>query len=458
MKGLKNFLLSKFDSELQTTYINLLVWIIVAIVSGVLGASTVNLFVLIVKKIYSIIFTINLPIFIWPVIGVIFIGTVIYKLFPNSFYESVPAYIKGMRLDNGKFNIKSTIGQFLSTSIAISTLNSGGLVGPLARVNAGILSWLYSLFQKVFIGTSIDRFGRIVSICGFASAVGAIFGSSIGAGIMAVEVIEKKRMGYQDLFPAILSSASSVYFSKIFGWNLFYQYNIPNSFINLEKAFWLIAIAISASIVGMIYIKAYAKLSKWSNRNDQKTMIFKMIVGALLSALLAYFINPQVLGTSSNFISSLIGNNFDIIVGNLNPSMPLVWVLIIIMLLKAFTNIVTLGTGTNVGIVGPIAILGIFLGSIWVEILDVPIGSATYYSFLIAGFCGMITSILNIPLAAAIMAVEIFGIQYSFTAGLVTVIAFQLTRSHTIYDVIEQRLLEMEAQYQRNQKQKLDPI
>ena len=41
---------------------------------------------------------------------------------------------------------------------------------------------------------------------------------------------------------------------------------------------------------------------------------------------------------------------------------------------------------------------------------------------------------MNIPLAAAVVTVEIFGPQYSFAAGFSVVVAFQIARHGTIYD------------------------
>ncbi|MBN1760659.1 MAG: hypothetical protein JW863_20185 [Chitinispirillaceae bacterium] len=41
---------------------------------------------------------------------------------------------------------------------------------------------------------------------------------------------------------------------------------------------------------------------------------------------------------------------------------------------------------------------------------------------------------MNIPLAAAVMTIELFGLQYSFPAGFSAVIGFQVMRHKTIYD------------------------
>ena len=51
-----------------------------------------------------------------------------------------------------------------------------------------------------------------------------------------------------------------------------------------------------------------------------------------------------------------------------------------------------------------------------------------------AGFAGMLASTVNVPLAAAVWAVEVFGLSYSFPAGLSAIIGFQMMRSSFLYD------------------------
>ena len=88
----------------------------------------------------------------------------------------------------------------------------------------------------------------------------------------------------------------------------------------------------------------------------------------------------------------------------------------------------------SAGFTGPATIIGMLLGAGCAHLFNIPPDTATYYAFVAAGFCGVLSSSMNIPLAAAIMSVEIFGLQYSFHAGLAAVVGFQITRSKTIYD------------------------
>ena len=90
----------------------------------------------------------------------------------------------------------------------------------------------------------------------------------------------------------------------------------------------------------------------------------------------------------------------------------------------------------SAGLTGPSALVGMLLGVTVANFLGVELSSPTYFAFVAAGFSGMLSSSMNIPLAAAILSIEIFGLQYSFPATIASVIGFQMMRGATIYDFV----------------------
>jgi H+/Cl- antiporter ClcA len=58
----------------------------------------------------------------------------------------------------------------------------------------------------------------------------------------------------------------------------------------------------------------------------------------------------------------------------------------------------------------------------------------------------MLAGSMNIPLAAAVMTTELFGLQYSFPAGFSAIIGFQVMRHRTIYDYAVSGLIASDAQ------------
>jgi len=87
----------------------------------------------------------------------------------------------------------------------------------------------------------------------------------------------------------------------------------------------------------------------------------------------------------------------------------------------------------SAGFTGPSALVGMLLGVSAASFLHIEIGSSTYFAFMAAGFSGMLSSSMNVPLAAAILSIEVFGLEYSFPAAVSSIIGFQMMRGSTIY-------------------------
>ena len=104
------------------------------------------------------------------------------------------------------------------------------------------------------------------------------------------------------------------------------------------------------------------------------------------------------------------------------------------LLIKGVANCITVGSGMSAGFTGPSAIIGMLLGVFMATVLKLDPSSATYCAFIAAGFSGLLASSMNIPIAAAVLTIEVFGLQYSFPAGLAAIMGFQINRYQTIYD------------------------
>jgi CIC family chloride channel protein len=101
---------------------------------------------------------------------------------------------------------------------------------------------------------------------------------------------------------------------------------------------------------------------------------------------------------------------------------------------KMLLNCVTVGSGMSAGFTGPAVLLGMLLAFAAAAVLRIPFGSSDFFALLAAGFSGILAAAMNVPLAAAVMTIEIFGLSYSIPAGLAAIIGFQINRYQTLYD------------------------
>lgn len=404
-------------------------WLFIPLVSAVIGTSTYQIFNFLLKHIAFYLWNTQIPLPIWSAVGALIAGLVIYKIQPRAAGEGIPSYIFGLRRKVGNLDGSVTFYKFWAALTTLATFGNGGIVGPLGRVSAGIMSVITRRIFKIHR----KQTWQLASICGLASIVGTVFHSSIGGGIFAVEIINRDKMKYIDIFPAIVASAASVYISKALGWATFYTIPDVDEFLEVDMLVPLLILVICAGTGGKLYVKLYSILAKFFERHKQ-TSIWGLLIGSVIAAVIGWLINPEIMGTSTSLIPSIIHNDKTLLAGHLPLLLPISLILLILAIVKGVCNCLTVGSGMSAGFTGPAIIIGMLLGASAANIFSIAEGTATYYAFIAAGFCGVLASSMNIPLAAAIITIEVFGLQASFPASMAAIVGFLINRDRTIYD------------------------
>ena len=221
---------------------------------------------------------------------------------------------------------------------------------------------------------------------------------------------------------------------KAVGWPSFYLFDAVDSFMDISLIGWLVFLSIMVGFAGGGYTVLYTRIAKLFRRTEGN-ITFKVVLGSFAAALIAWSINPELLGTSKNMVKAIFDNDLDLLCGRLPfHIIHVAPLLFLVAIVKSFCNCITVGSGMSAGFTGPAAITGMLLGMAMAELLGLDSGTASYHAFIAVGFSAMMASSMNIPLAAAVMTIELFGLQYSFPAGFSAIIGFQVTRHRTIYD------------------------
>ncbi len=421
----------KITENTVKSYKYLIAWLVISLIGGIAGVLVVHSFAFLLELVSGLLCDTGLPWWVWPLAGALAAGGVLYRICPDAAGEGIPSFIQGIENNKGALPVAATFFKYWAALVTLGTFGCGGIVGPLGRVTAGIVTFTVGRVRVLKLILSRDAL-RIAAVCGLAASLGAIFHVSIGGGILAVEIIHRANMRYKDLFPGIMASCVAVFICKAIGWESFYTFQVPDEFMECSKVGWLFLCAILSGLVGGGYEKLYLLTSRFFKRAAGIKMV-KLIAGSMIAFFIAYLVNPGILGTSREFIPALIKGRFQMFSVFGNREVPLFCVLVVIMLCKLLCNCIVVGSGMSAGFTGPAVIAGMLLGAAFALCVGVEPGSATYYAFLCCGFAGVLSGSMNIPIAASIMAIELFGLQYGFAAGLASIIAFQMSRETTIY-------------------------
>lgn len=425
---MKQILQKIFGINFSDSLLNIILRIVQSLLSAITAVIVVHSFNLLIHQLQGVEKSIFSFLPGWTILGAALIVYVIYKISPEAKIESGLSYIRTVNSENERFGLKETIFKYWAALFTLGTFGNGGIVAPVGRVSAGINCFIEEKLSKI---QTFDL--QTGAISGFAAAIGTIFHTPIAGGFFAVEILEKSNMKYKYLFPALMSSAFAVYFADKLHFQAFYRFDIPVKPIPDNIYFWVMLTGILTGFVGRMYNQLYRFVSNFVNRNEKKHLALEALVGSGIVALLAFLVNPELMGTSNQLIYQLT-NDVENIRGNLPGNMNVILILLIFLMIKMAGNCITVGTGLSAGFTGPIIIVGMMIGVIMSTIAGIEYYTSEFYALICAGFTGMLASSMNIPVAAMILSVELFGFNYVIVGIISTIIAFKINDYNTLFD------------------------
>ena len=368
-----------------------------------------------------------------PVLGALLAGTLFLRWLPGTGGEGIPAYILGVNMEKGKFRILDSVLKFPATFVTLGFHGSGGIVGPLARINAGISSFLVErLFRPLRLGD--QDYVRIAAICGVGGAVGAIFHAPLGGGIFAAEILHKDTMRYTDLFPSILSAAAAYFTSlHLLRQGPVFSVAAPSVSAAGTTLLWLPVVAVAAGAFGMIFIIVFERVYRLFRR-----LPLGQPAGALIGGLLICTVwslgARWILGTSMPLYRAIASGDLSTMRFPAQLHGHLTILLAVIVAAKILATSFTVGSGMSGGFTGPLVIIGMGGGALMSSIVGIAPGSPAYFAFMACALAAVLGGAMNIPVAAIIITARMFGPQYIIPAIIGGLLSFLLFRARTVYE------------------------
>lgn len=296
--------------------------------------------------------------------------------------------------------------KLLATLTTLCTGGAAGKEGPCAQIGAGICSYLADLFKF----NDTDR--KKLVICGISAGFSAVFGTPVSGSIFAVEVLAIGQIQYSVLFPSFVAGIMAYQISNLMGTAYFSEVIRISRGFNELLFFEVVLIGISCGLCSFLFIEIISLMHKLSG----KIRIWKPLKGVVggVLMLLTVFISERYLGLGLPRIESLLHGQavadwYDA------PA-------------KMYATAVTLGFGGSGGIITPIFFIGSSFGSYLATLFHRP-------SDLLAalGLVGVVSGCANTPIAASMMAVELFGTPIGPYAAIVSIISFVISGHRSVY-------------------------
>jgi CIC family chloride channel protein len=152
-------------------------------------------------------------------LGGLISGLIVYTIAPEAEGHGTDAAIDAYHNKQGKIRRRIPFVKLVASAITIGSGGSAGREGPTAQLAAGIGSAIADMFHL----SPQDR--RIAVAVGIGAGIGTIFKAPIGGAVLAAEVLYRRDLEPEVIFPAIVASsvgysifASIVGFEPIFGY------------------------------------------------------------------------------------------------------------------------------------------------------------------------------------------------------------------------------------------------
>ncbi len=296
----------------------------------------------------------------------------------------------------------------LSSAFSVGCGGSAGLEAPSVLTGAAIGSTSGSFF-------GVDKRHRILLIaCGAASAISAIFNSPVGGVLFAVEVLLPE-FSVGALVPMLMASGVAAVISRLI---------VPEASVSMLKVTadyqpvaipFYILLGVVCAFIGIYIIRSCYFLGSFLRKKFVGAWSRLCAGGIMLCVILTIF--PVLRGQGYLFIAETFNGNTDKLISAapllrwIEPdTVTLVILLLAAVFLKTVASVLTVDSGGDGGVFAPTMFVGAFTGFAFARLVNLTgLVELNEANFLVAGMCGVFTTVMRAPLTGVFLIAEVCG-------------------------------------------------
>ena len=348
-----------------------------------------------------------------PTLVGLLVALLVKYFFPQARGSGINQTKAALYIYNGFISIRTMIGKFITSALAIGAGHSLGPEDPSLQIGAGLASIVSRRLRL-----SRERL-RLFAPVGAAAGLAAAFNAPISAILFVIEEVIG-RWSAAVLGSIVLAAVSSVVVARAF-WGSEPMFHIP--YVNLRDSRELLAYAVLGLIGGLasvLFAQLLGWLRPWLRGLKEKTQVYQPAIAGLLVGAIGYFGFPQVMGPGYQIIDHAMHGEY-------------LWhMLLALAILKIIATTLSFSSGTPGGMFAPTLFIGAMLGGTVgsVEKMFFPHLTGSIGSYALVGMGVLFAGFLRAPLTSVFMVLEVSG-NYSIVLPVIlaNTIAYLLSRS-----------------------------
>ncbi|QKG55635.1 chloride channel protein [Hymenobacter sp. BRD128] len=376
---------------------------------------------------------------IYPIIGITLTVLVTKYLLHGNLGRGIGPIIYNTARENAIVPRSKLYSQLITAFLTVSFGGSAGTEAPISVTGAAIGS------NAARVLRAGRRRRRLLTGCGAAAGVAAIFNAPIAGVLFAVEAILLE-LPAQYFIPLLISSATATVVSKaLYAGQPFAL--ITNSWVVNTVPFYAV-LGLLTALLSVYMIRTYHWFDhfweRWPGLRWQKVLLGGTALGLLI------FLFPPLYGEGyTTVVEKLLAGNAQALTDDSLFSVygdNNVWLLLILvfftMMMKVVATSVTVGAGGNGGMFGSSLVAGALGGFLFARLVNLTgLVAIPEVHFVVLGMAGVLAGVVHAPLTAIFLIAEITG-GYALFVPLMFVTSFSylITKHFEPYSVYTRKL------------------
>lgn len=397
-------------------------WLLIAIPLGMVVGSACALFLQSLDMATTLRLQNPVLLFLLPVAGMVIVW--LYREFGSTAEAGNNLIVDEIHEPGGGVPLRMAPLVFVGTILTHFFGGSAGREGTAVQMGGSIASGFAVLLPGLNRGSV-----QILLMAGVSAGFAGVFGTPVAGMIFALEVLAIGRMSYSAILPCLIAAIASD--QTCVAWGIQHTHYHVSSALPADSPLHLaplqLGLLAKVAVAGMLFGLAsvlFAELVHGLHQYFHKVIrrpLLRPVVGGLIVIFLVQVIGTRDylgLGVSSADSSSVtILNSFH---AGGATSWSWLW--------KTIFTAVTLSSGFKGGEVTPLFFIGATLGNTLAWLLGAPVDL-----FAALGFVAVFAGATNTPLACTVMAIELFGSEYTVYYAVACLVAYLFSGHSGIY-------------------------